>query len=291
MGEPDTLIALPSKGRLKDAVDEIFRGIGILPAVSDDRKLIIKSEWRGVKIIRARTEDIPYLVASGRVAIGVTGHDYVVESGVEVEEVLDIGVGRARLVVAVPKHSGIESVQDLEGATVATKYVRIAEDYFKNRGIKVNIVKVSGSVEVMPYLGIADAVLDVSETGTTLESHGLRPIDVVLETSARIITPKRLDARSRDVVDALVTLVRGYMAARSRRMVFLNVPGDKLSEVLSILPAMEGPMIARVYSRRGVEYYEVMSVVDESELYVLIPKLKSLGVKDIVVVPTQYVIE
>lgn len=291
MGEPDVLLALPSKGRLRDVVDAIFRGIGILPSVADDRRLIIKSEWRGVKIIRVRTEDIPYLVASGRVTIGVTGHDYVVESGVDVEEVLDIGVGRAKLVVAVPKHSGIGKLHELEGATIATKYVRIAEDYFRNRGIRVSIVRVSGSVEVMPYLGIADAVLDVSETGATLESHGLKPIDVVLETSARIITPRRLDKQSRDVVDALVTLLRGYMAARSRRMVFLNVPGDKLGEVLSILPAMEGPMIARVYSRRGAEYYEVMSVVDEGELYMLIPKLKGLGIKDIVVVPTQYVIE
>jgi len=186
------LLAVPSKGRLQEPTLKLLEAVGIKALASDERALVIPTSWPDVNIIKARPEDIPYIVESGRVWAGVTGHDYVVEAGVNVVEALDLNFGKGRLVVAVPKSSGVKSIDDLPpGARVATKFVNIAYNYFAELGKRVRVVKVTGSVEVLPQLGIADAILDVMATGTTLEVHGLTPIATVLETSARLVVHPR----------------------------------------------------------------------------------------------------
>ncbi|MEM1887798.1 MAG: ATP phosphoribosyltransferase [Pyrobaculum sp.] len=273
------LLAVPSKGRLQDPALRLLEAVGIRVLASDDRALVIPTTWRDVNLIRARPEDIPYIVESGRVWAGITGHDYVVESGSNVVEALELGFGRGRLVVAVPKSTGITSIEQLPpGARVATKFVNIAYNYFGELGKRVRVVKVTGSVEVLPQLGIADAILDVMATGTTLEVHGLVPIAVVLETSARLIVhPDYVD---HELTKKLVTFIEGYYSAQGKKMIFLNVPASRLEAVLAVLPAMEAPSVAKL--AKG-DSYEVFSVVPEEALPDLVMKLKNAGAKDIVV--------
>ncbi|MEM4510407.1 MAG: ATP phosphoribosyltransferase [Pyrobaculum sp.] len=273
------LLAVPSKGRLQDPALRLLEAVGIRALASDERALVIPTTWRDVNLIRARPEDIPYIVESGRVWAGITGHDYVVESGSNVVEALELGFGRGRLVVAVPKSTGITSIEQLPpGARVATKFVNIAYNYFGELGKRVRVVKVTGSVEVLPQLGIADAILDVMATGTTLEVHGLVPIAVVLETSARLIVhPDYVD---HELTKKLVTFIEGYYSAQGKKMIFLNVPASRLEAVLAVLPAMEAPSVTKL--AKG-DSYEVFSVVPEEALPDLVMKLKNAGAKDIVV--------
>lgn len=280
------LLAVPSKGRLQEPALKLLEAVGIRPLASDERALVIPTTWRDVNLIRARPEDIPYIVESGRVWAGITGHDYVVESGSNVAEVLELGFGKGRLVVAVPKSMGVKTVEELPpGARVATKFVNIAYSYFGELGKRVRIVRVTGSVEVLPQLGIADAILDVMSTGTTLEVHGLVPIATVLETSARlIVNPHYLN---HELTKKLVTFIEGYYAAQGKKMIFLNVPAARLEEVLSVLPAMEAPSVTKL--AKG-DSYEVFSVVPEDILPDLIMKLKAAGAKDIVVTSVEKII-
>ncbi|ACB39108.1 ATP phosphoribosyltransferase [Pyrobaculum neutrophilum] len=273
------LLAVPSKGRLQEPTLKLLEAVGIKPLASDERALVLPTSWPDVNLIKARPEDIPYLVESGRVWAGVTGHDYVLESGSNVVEALDLEFGRGRLVVAVPKSSGIKSVEELPpGARVATKFVNIAYNYFAELGKRVRVVKVTGSVEVLPQLGIADAILDVMATGTTLEVHGLTPIATVLETSARLVVHP--EYTSHELTKKLVTFIKGYFAAQGKKMIFLNVPAARLEAVLSVLPAMEAPSVTKL--AKG-DIYEVFSVVSEDVLPDLVMKLKNAGAKDIVV--------
>ncbi|MEL9991859.1 MAG: ATP phosphoribosyltransferase [Thermoproteus sp.] len=273
------LLAVPNKGRLMEPTIKLLELAGISLLASDERSIILPTSWPDLNIIRLRPEDIPQIVAAGNVAAGITGHDYVVESGADVAELLDLKIGRGSIVVAAAKGKW-RSVEEMpDGIRVATKYINIASAYFERKGKRVKIVKVSGSVEVMPMLGVADVIVDVMATGTTLALHGLEPIEKVLDTSARLVVSRE---HSDDyVVKKLVTYIKGYLDAQGKRMVFLNVPADKIADVVSVLPAMESPSIARL--ARG-DMYEVFSVIDEDQLPDLIMKLKSAGAKDVTIV-------
>ena len=259
---------------------------GISLLASDERSIILPTTWPDLNVIKLRPEDIPQIVAAGRVATGITGHDYVVESGADVEELLDLRIGKGSIVVAAVKGRW-GSVDDFpDGIRVATKYVNIASRFFEGRGKKVKIVKVSGSVEVMPLLGVADVVVDVMATGTTLALHGLQPLEKIMDTSARLVANR--EWADHYVVRKLVAYIKGYLDAQNKRMIFLNVPSEKIAEVISVLPALESPSVARL--ARG-DMYEVFSVVDEGDLPDLIMKLKAAGAKDVVVVPLDKLIK
>ncbi|MBP1449677.1 MAG: ATP phosphoribosyltransferase, partial [Thermoproteus sp.] len=228
-------------------------------------------------------EDIPAIVSTGRIAAGITGHDYVVESGADVVEALDLGIGAGTIVVAAPRGKGWRGAEDVpDGAKIATKYANIVRRFFEDLGKRVKIIQVSGSVEVLPMLGIADAVADVMATGTTLALHGLEPIAEVLRTTARLVVNK--DSEREYTVRKLVVHLEALLKAQNKKMIFLNVPADKISEVVSVLPAMESPSVARL--ARG-DMYEVFSVVDEAQLPDLVMKLREAGAKDVVVVPVE----
>jgi ATP phosphoribosyltransferase len=261
-------------------------GIDLL--ASDERSIILPTTWPDLNIVRLRPEDIPQIVAAGNVAAGITGHDYVVESGADSDlvELLDLKIGRGSIVVAAVKGKW-RSVDDLpDGIKVATKYINLASKFFEERNKRVRIVKVSGSVEVMPMLGVADVVVDVMATGTTLALHGLEPLEKILDTSARLVAGRAW--ADHYVVRKLAAYINGYLNAQNKRMVFLNVPADRIADVISVLPALESPSVARL--ARG-DMYEVFSVVDEDYLPDLIMRLKAAGARDVVIVPLDKLIK
>ena len=273
-------MVVPSKGRLKETTLELLEQAGIKPAYLDSRALIVPSNKPNLDIVFARPEDIPWIVESGAAEIGITGHDYVVESGRDVVELLDLGYGKSRLVLAVPASSGIEKPEELpQGARIATKFVNIAEEYIKKKNLKLKIVKISGSAEIMPGIGAADAIIDITSTGTTLKLHGLVPIDTILVSSARLIARKDV-ASSRDV-ETIKLMIECVLKAKKKKLLMMNVPDKVLNDVLKVLPAMSGPTISKVESEEPM--WEVMVAVDEDELGELIVNVKRAGARDILV--------
>ncbi|MEM0048047.1 MAG: ATP phosphoribosyltransferase, partial [Ignisphaera sp.] len=171
---------------------------------------------------------------------------------------------------------------------IATKYYNIALRYANSKNLKARIVKISGAAEVMPYLGAADAVIDVMSTGTTLRIHGLEPIDVVLETQAVVIARRDWkSSKDADMIKLVVTLFRGVIEGKNKKMLFMNVPDESLDKVLRVLPAMLAPAVTRL-SKGNV--WEVITVVNEDEIPEVVSKVLDLGARDIVVVDIEKVI-
>ena len=282
-------IAIPNKGRLQQPVLQFLASVGIRPLMSDERALIVPTNWEGVQLVMVRTEDIPSIVETGAAELGITGHDYVVESGADVEELLRLDFGSARMVLAVPASWGISSPEEIRGEVrIATKYINIARRYVEERGIRARLVKVSGAAEVMPSLGAADAIIDVMSTGTTLRLHGLKPIDVVMETSAVVIGSRDWASGGEyERINIILTLMRGVLSARGKKMLFMNVPNDKLERVLSVLPAMLSPAISKLANTNA---WEVITVVDEDRLPEVVGKAVANGARDIVVISMEKVI-
>ncbi len=280
-------IAVPSKGRLKDVTISLLEEAGLAPAYKDTRALIVPSLREGVEIVYARPEDIPWIVSSGAAELGITGHDYVLESEANVKELLDLGYGKSKLVLAVPEKSGVRTPEELpEGVRIATKFVNLAKKYMEKKNIKGKIVKISGSAEIMPGIGAADAIIDISSTGTTLKLHGLRPIDVILESSARLIANE--EATKNDLVQEIKLMIESVVRAKKKKLIMMNVPKEKLEAVIKVLPSMSGPTISEV---KGPEpLMEVIVAVDEEEVPRVIVKAKELGARDILVLNIERII-
>ncbi|KSW12655.1 ATP phosphoribosyltransferase [Pyrodictium occultum] len=284
-------IAVPSKGRLREPVLRLLEAAGIEPQYSPDsaRALIVPTNWEDVTLVYVRPEDIPAVVSAGGAELGVTGLDYIAEHGGEGLEVVEgLGIGRARLVVAVPDEAPVERVEDLpDGVRVATKFVNIARRFFEESGVRARIVRITGSAEAMPRLGVADAILDVSSTGTTLRLHRLRVIAEVMKTEAKLIRGHHVDPGD-PVVEAVVEALRSVVRARGYKLVLMNVPVEALERVLEALPSMSGPTLARVEGPRPM--MEVVTVVPEDRLARVLVEARRRGARDILVLSVDRVI-
>ena len=283
-------IAIPNKGRLKDPVLQFLSSVGVKGNFSDDRALIIPTNWEGVQLVMVRTEDIPNIVESGASELGITGHDYVVESNAEVEELIRLDFGKSKIVFAIPISWNVDRIEEISREIrIATKYYNIAKEYIEKKNIRAKIVKISGAAEVMPSLGAADAIIDVMSTGTTLKLHGLKPVDTILESRATVIANRDwIKSDEADKINMLLTLMKGALMARNRKMIFMNVPDSKLDNVLSSLPAMLSPTLSKLARS---DAWEVITVVEEDLLPEVIAKVKSSGAMDIVVVDIEKVIK
>jgi ATP phosphoribosyltransferase len=276
-------VALPSKGRLSERALELFEQAGLRPAFAADRALVA-SLGEGFEAIFVRAQDVPEYVADGAAEVGVTGADCVAESAREVEELLDLGFGQCRLVVATRDESDVQAADELPAGTrVATSFPRCAARYFEVLGIPITIAPVSGATEIAPHLGVADAIVDLTSTGSTLRVNGLREIGTVLESSARLIAnPAALsDAGQRRIVSDLATAVESVIRAEQKRYLMANVPRDKLAQVREVIPGLSGPTIVEVLDSGG--WVAAHAVVDASQVYQTIAKLKALGAEGILV--------
>jgi len=278
------IIAVPNKGRLSEPALELLREAGIR-AEGTERRLIVPTNNPNINVLFARARDIPHYVANGSADVGITGYDMVVESGVEVEVLLKLGFGKAKLVVAVPVDSDVNSIEDLDGKRVATEFKNIADRFFKEKSLNVKIVEVSGACENAPYIGIADAILDLTSTGMTLRANNLRVVETVLETEAVLIANK--DVVNEFEVRALVTSIQGVLNAKGMMYLMMNVPADVLGEVKKIVPGLKGPTVMKVENGNMLA---VHVVVQEDRLFEVLERLKKVGARDILIIPIQRLI-
>lgn len=280
-------IALPNKGRLADDTRELFADAGLDIRVRGDRAL--SASLGGLfEAIFVRAADIPEFVADGAADLGVTGWDLVAESGRDLVSLLDLELGRCRLSVAATEESGIRAAGDVPcGSRVATAFPRLASEYFARLGRDVQLVPVSGAAEITPHIGVADVIVDLVSSGSTLRVNGLREVDTVLESSARLIgTPATaasidsLPAARRDL-RSLVAALESVIRAKGQRYVMANVPRSNLASVRRILPGLGGPTVVDVLN--GGEHVAVHAVVPACDIYRAIGDLRELGATGVLV--------
>jgi len=277
-------IAIPNKGRLSEEALDLFEKAGLKAQFRADRALVA-SLGDDFQAIFVRAADIPEFVADGAADLGVTGADLLEEAQrEEVEELLDLGFGSCRLVVAVRDESPVSTPGDLpEGTRVATSFPGLTRRYFESLGTSIQVVPVSGAAEIAPHLGVADVIVDLTSTGSTLRVNGLKEIGTILTSTARLVANRDAlaDDEARRAATELGTAVESVLRARAKRYLMTNVPRDRLEEVREVLPGISGPTIVDVLDQG--RWVAAHAVVDADQVYQTITRLKALGAEGILV--------
>lgn len=280
-------VALPNKGRLANQTITLFEKAG-LKAESRVERALVATLGSDFQAIFVRAQDIPEFVGDGAADLGVTGADLVAESGQSVRELLDLQFGRCRLALAVRDESSTRHVDDLEAGTrVATSFPRVAEAFFRERGLEMRIAPVSGSAEIAPHLGVADVIVDLVSTGSTLRVNGLREIATLLHSTARLIANGTAadDPHKGPRIAELVVALESVIRAAAKRYLMANVPRDRLEEVKEIIPGLSGPTIVEI--QNGGRWVAAHAVVDADRIYQTITRLKAIGAEGILVTPIE----
>ena len=241
-------IAVPSKGRISDPAVNILEKAGLGLKNATNRKLFASTYNKNIDVMFARAADIPEFVEEGVCDMGISGLDLIREADAEVEILSDLEFGHTKLVLASPEDSKINSKEDLkDGMTIATEFPNLTRKYLKENGL-IKIVKLTGSTEIAPFIGIADAITDLTSTGTTLNMNHLKVIDVILESSIKLISNKDSLKTKTNLVEAVNTSIEGVLEADRKKLVMMNVAKEKLCDVQKVMPAMSGPTVSEVLS-------------------------------------------
>ena len=273
-------IALPNKGRLAEGARELLERAGLEIELRD--RALQASLGGEFLALFVNARDIPEFVADGAADLGITGGDLVAESGRPVRTLLDLGFGRCRLAVAARDDSGIATIEHVPaGARVATVFPNLTRAYFGRLGRAVTLVPVSGAAEMAPHLGVADIIVDLVSTGSTLKVNGLVEVATVLESAALLIARADVADSYRRSVNELVAAVESVLRAQNKRYLMANVPRRALAELKRILPGITGPTIVDVLD--GGEFVAAHAVVDQRDIYRTIAELKQVGAEGILV--------
>jgi ATP phosphoribosyltransferase len=264
-------IGVPSKGRLAEQAAQLLADAG-LSFRRQDRSLFARVRETPIDVTFLRTDDIPVLCAEGAIDMGVTGSDLVCESRVEVVTRLALGVGKCRLAVCVPEDSAIQNPGDLDGCRIATSFPRVTEQYVKKHQANVHLVNLSGSVEVMIALGVADAIVDLVETGSTLAANRLRVLDDIGRYETVLI--QNPQARHADLADRVVRRLEGVVIARSYSLLEYNIPRSKLAEAERITPGFNSPTVNAL---EEPDWCAVQVMVRRSEVIEVMEQLEAIG--------------
>jgi ATP phosphoribosyltransferase len=269
-------IAVPSKGRLREPAIELLHDAGLAPETPGDRALAFPCRNAPVEGLLVRADDIPEYVQDGVVDCGITGVDIVRESGARVSELVRLGFGACSLEAAVPNESGIHTLDELRGVRVATSFRRLAREVLPD----VELVDVHGSVELAPRLGLADAIVDLVSSGSTLRTNGLRSVGVLLESEAVLVAGEEPD----EAAEQLAAIFRSVVDARNARYLMLNAPESALEKICSLVPGSRSPSVLPLAESGMVA---VHSVVPADEVWRLLPALEAEGATSILLVPLE----
>lgn len=282
-------IAVPSKGRISNPSIDILEKAGLGLKDNNNRQLISKTHNKNIDIMFARASDIPEFVSDGIVDMGISGVDLIKESESDVVELLDLNFGQTKLVLASPEESEINSVEDLTSdMTIATEFPTLTKKYLESHGLNSKIVKLSGSTEIAPFIGVADLITDLTSTGTTLKMNHLKIIDTILESTIVLITNDEALKNKKEMVEAVKRSIKGVIDAFGKKLIMMNVKSSDLDAVRKLMPSMEGPTVSEVLSSEKT--VAIQAVVDEDQVFELVNDLRNAGAKDILVVPIERII-
>jgi ATP phosphoribosyltransferase len=279
-------LAIPNKGRLQEATITLLRDAGLMFEASD-RSLVARVQNHPLDILFVRTGDVIEFVNDGVAEAGITGGDILAESGVDLPVLRTLGYGRCRLAAAVPADSPYEAIADLAGTRIATSHPNVTRAFFAAQGIGVEVISLSGAVEVAPRLGLADGIVDLVSTGSTLSMNGLRSIGDILASEAVLLTSRAARKQHPDELDGIVTMLGSVIAARGRKYLMMNAPSTKLAELEDLLPGLESPSVIPL-AHAGM--IAIHAVVGADEVWALLPKLKAAGASGILVLPIEKIL-
>lgn len=279
-------IAIQSKGRLNEESTAMLREIGI--DIDDSkRKFLSKSANFPVEMLYMRDDDIPLVVSSGTAALGIVGLNEVAEKGYPVTVVEKLGFGGCRISLAIPKAEEYTGPEYFEGKRIATSYPEILKKFLAEKGVNARIEVITGSVEIAPAAGIADAIFDIVSSGGTLVSNGLKEVERVFESEAVLIAGPGLDAENKPVLDEILFRLESARISRGKKYLLMNVPKSALDKAITILPAMRSPTVMPLADG---EWCSLHSVVDTSDLWDKVRQLKTIGAEGILVLDIDKII-
>jgi ATP phosphoribosyltransferase len=278
-------LAVPNKGRLAEPAVDLLRNAGLEFELSE-RRLSAAVRNADIELLFVRTEDVAEYVADGLVELGLTGADLVAEHGGALRTVLPLGFGACSLVLAVPRDADHSATADLAGCRIATSFPRVTAAFLDAEGVEAQVVEVRGAVEVTPQLGVADAVVDLVASGSTLRMNGLRPIATLLASEA-VLVARNGATDADDRVGGLVDMLRSVLDARGREYMMMNAPVEALERIRALIPGLSGPTVMPL---ADPAFIAVHSVVERSQLWRIVPALKDAGARDILVVPIEKVV-
>lgn len=279
-------VAIQSKGRLNEESTALFQEIGI--SVDDSkRKFLSQSANFPLEVLYMRDDDIPQVVASGTASLGIVGLNEVEEKGVDVEIVERLGFGGCRISLAIPKAEEYDGPQYFNGKRIATSYPRILKKYLEEKGIDAKIEIITGSVEIAPAAGIADAIFDIVSSGGTLVSNGLKEVEKVFWSEAVLIAGPGLNEEDRKYLDEIRFRLDSVKVSRGKKYLLMNLPQTSVEEAVRILPAMRSPTVMPLAAEGWCSMH---SVVDEADLWDKIRQLKAIGAEGILVLNVDKII-
>ena len=240
-----------------------------------------------VEVLFLRDDDIPKYVEGGVADIGIIGENVFLESTREVQMLRKLGFSKCRMSLAIPKNQSYDGVQFLQGKRIATSYPNILKKFLDEHKVTASIHSISGSVEIAPGIGLADAVMDIVSTGSTLLSNGLKEVETVLVSEAILVGNHNLPAEKQAILDKLLFRMESVLKAKGFKYILLNAPNEKVEEIVNILPGMKSPTVLPLADKG---WSSIHSVVDESKFWDIIDQLQDLGAQGILIVPIEKMI-
>lgn len=279
-------IAVQSKGRLNEDTMLLLQEAGIKLAPGK-RTLLVPSKNFPVEILFLRDDDIPQSVASGIADVGVVGENEFCEKKEDANIIKRLGFSKCRLSIAIPKAINYTGVEWLNGKKIATSYPVILSDFLKAKGVKAEIHTITGSVEIAPGIGLADCIFDIVSSGSTLVSNQLKEVEVVMQSEALLIGHLALNEEKQNILDELLFRIQAVQYAENKKYVLMNVPNDKIDEIVSEIPGMRSPTVMPL-AKEG--WSSLHTVLEEKKFWEVIGKLKTLGAEGILVLPIEKMI-
>jgi len=279
-------IAIQRSGRLYDDSVKLLKECGI--ELNNGNKQLKSVAYNfPLEVYFFRDDDIPQYVHDGVADIGIVGQNVLLEKDKDIELLYRLGFGRCRLSVAIPKGMQYQSVKDLNGLKIATTYSSLLQKFLAEKNVEADIHEISGSVEIAPGIGLADAICDLVSSGSTLFTNGLKEVEVVLQSEAVLAANKNLSVEKKKILEKLLLRINAVKTAKNNKYIILNAPNNQLKNITKVLPGMKSPTIVPL-AEDG--WSSVQSVVNENVFWDVIEKLKELGAQGILVVPIEKMI-
>jgi len=277
-------LAIPNKGRLSERSVEILKQAGLEIENGDERRLYANVKRQDLAVMFLRAQDIVKFVHKGAVDVGITGYDLVLESGLDVVVPYHLNFGRCRLSVAVPESMKAKRPEDLpDDLVVATSFPNLTKQYFEKLGKKVEITSIAGAAEIAPILGVADIIVDLVSSGSTLKMNHLRELAVIAESQAVVIANRKAYDGCEQQVQEIISAMLSVTEAENKKYLMADVPISSLEEVKKAFPGIAGPTIMNIIGRDDVVAVHV--VIDKTDAFDAINKLKRMGATGILLTP------
>ena len=276
-------IAVQSKGRLYEDTMALLSEADVKVSKSV-RTLLVQAKGLPIEVLFLRDDDIPQTVASGVADIGIVGENEFLERGENADVIRRLGFSKCRLSLAIPKAETYNGPQWFSGKKIATSYPNILRNYLEEQGIHANVHVITGSVEVSPGIGLADAIFDIVSSGSTLVSNNLKEVEVVVQSEALLIGHPHLNDEKKQILEELLFRIQTVKDAEGKKYVLMNVPRSKLDNIIAVLPGIKSPTVMPLADN---EWCSVHTVLDENRFWEIIGQLKDNGAQGILVLPIE----